>query len=226
MYLSNIREDFIIPRSLCQFVVVKVSHRLSFFLPVFFCFSQLYSDFGRKLIPSGRKISSKRHYPFLKRPWTKGATSNFSPGCCKICSVIERDDLPNTSENKSSSLRLDTARQFGARFFSPVIIQVSSYRYLSQFYFTINLEKIFYFNNKKCHIYAAFGVSQTPIYLIFERSRCTWNLAEKPSVAQSIAKVLGAAKREDGYLVVDFWHYNQKNWKDIYLYYIKMCRYT
>ena len=25
-------------------------------------------------------------------------------------------------------------------------------------------------------------------------------LAEKPSVAQSIAKVLGAAKREDGYL--------------------------
>ena len=43
---------------------------------------------------------------------TKGAISNFSPGCCKICSVIERDDLPNTSENTSSSLRLDTVRQF------------------------------------------------------------------------------------------------------------------
>ena len=28
-------------------------------------------------------------------------------------------------------------------------------------------------------------------------------LAEKPSVAQSIAKVLGAAKREDGYLKSD-----------------------
>ena len=68
----------------------------------------------------------------LQRPWTKGATSNFSPGCCKICSVIEREDLPNTSENTSSSLRLDTVRQFWARFFSPVIIQVSLYRYLTR----------------------------------------------------------------------------------------------
>ena len=33
----------------------------------------------------------------------------------------------------------------------------------SQLYFTINLEEIFYFNNKKCRIYAVFGVSQTPI---------------------------------------------------------------
>ena len=32
----------------------------------------------------------------------------------------------------------------------------------SQLYFTINLEEIFYFGNKKCRIYAAFGVSQTP----------------------------------------------------------------
>jgi hypothetical protein len=32
-----------------------------------------------------------------------------------------------------------------------------------QFYFTINLEEIFYFCNKKCRIYAAYGVSQTPI---------------------------------------------------------------
>ena len=35
----------------------------------------------------------------------------------------------------------------------------------SQLYFTINLEEIFYFNNKKCRIYAVFGVSQTPICL-------------------------------------------------------------
>lgn len=32
----------------------------------------------------------------------------------------------------------------------------------SQLYFTINREEIFYFINKKCRIYAAFGVSQTP----------------------------------------------------------------
>ena len=47
-----------------------------------------------------------------------------------------------------------------------------SYEYISfkvdwlivsgQLYFTINLEEIFYFNNKKCRIYAALGVSQTP----------------------------------------------------------------
>ena len=48
----------------------------------------------------------------LHLPSTKGVTSNVSPGCFKICSVIERDDLPNTSENTSSSLRLDTVRQF------------------------------------------------------------------------------------------------------------------
>ena len=32
----------------------------------------------------------------------------------------------------------------------------------SQLYFTINLEEIFYFNDKKYRIYAVFGVSQTP----------------------------------------------------------------
>ena len=31
-----------------------------------------------------------------------------------------------------------------------------------QLYFTINLEEIFYFNDKKYRIYAVFGVSQTP----------------------------------------------------------------
>ena len=35
-------------------------------------------------------------------------------------------------------------------------------------------------------------------------------LAEKPSVAQSIAKVLGAAKREDGYR--DFRRKNSSSW--------------
>ena len=34
----------------------------------------------------------------------------------------------------------------------------------SQLYFTIKLEEIFYFNNKKCRIYAAFGVLQTPTF--------------------------------------------------------------
>ena len=34
-----------------------------------------------------------------------------------------------------------------------------------------------------------------------EQMRMKLVLAEKPSVAQSIAKVLGANKREDGYLV-------------------------
>ena len=55
-----------------------------------------------------------------------------SPGCCKMCSVIEREDLPNTSEKTSSSFKLETVRQFWARFFSPVIIQVSLYRYLTK----------------------------------------------------------------------------------------------
>ena len=63
---------------------------------------------------------------------TKGATSNVSPGCCKICSVMEREDLPNTSEKTSSSFKLDTVRQFWARFFSPVIMQVSLKRYLTR----------------------------------------------------------------------------------------------
>ena len=49
----------------------------------------------------------------LQRPWTKGATSNVSPGCCKICSVMEREDLPNTSEKTSSSFKLDTVDNFG-----------------------------------------------------------------------------------------------------------------
>ena len=41
----------------------------------------------------------------------------------------------------------------------------------SQLYFTINLEEIFYFNNKKCRIYAVFGVSQTPKYIVVEKEK-------------------------------------------------------
>ena len=63
---------------------------------------------------------------------TKGATSKDSPGCCRICSVMEREDLPNISENTSSSLKLETVRQLCARFFSLVIIQVSLKRYLTR----------------------------------------------------------------------------------------------
>ena len=39
------------------------------------------------------------------------------------------------------------------------------------------------------------------IFLRKEQMQMKLVLAEKPSVAQSIAKVLGAAKREDGYLM-------------------------
>ena len=43
----------------------------------------------------------------------------------------------------------------------------------SQLYFTINLEEIFYFNNKKCRIYAVFGVSQTPKYENLKKGEST-----------------------------------------------------
>ena len=43
----------------------------------------------------------------IKKCLSPAKTSNFSPGCCRICSVIEQADLPNTSEKTSSSLRLD-----------------------------------------------------------------------------------------------------------------------
>ncbi|WP_159435937.1 hypothetical protein [Roseburia sp. 831b] len=39
----------------------------------------------------------------------------------------------------------------------------------SQLYFTINLEEIFYFNNKKSRIYAAFGVSQAPMHILSKK---------------------------------------------------------
>ncbi|WP_207723432.1 hypothetical protein, partial [Roseburia zhanii] len=46
---------------------------------------------------------------------------------------------------------------------------VDWYLVSSQLYFTINLEEIFYFNNKKYRIYAVFGVSQTPNKLHHKR---------------------------------------------------------
>ena len=39
----------------------------------------------------------------------------------------------------------------------------------SQLYFTINLEEIFYFNDKKYRIYAVFGVSQTPMRILLQK---------------------------------------------------------
>ena len=42
--------------------------------------------------------------------------------------MMEREDFPNTSENTSSSLRLETVRQLRARFFIPVIWYVSFMR--------------------------------------------------------------------------------------------------
>ena len=60
---------------------------------------------------------------------TKGVTSNVSPECVSIYSVMDLEDLPNTSLNTSSSFRFDTVRQFCARFFSPTSIQVSLNRY-------------------------------------------------------------------------------------------------
>ena len=41
----------------------------------------------------------------------------------------------------------------------------------SQLYFTINLEEIFYFNDKKYRIYAVFGVSQTPIVIYNKKEK-------------------------------------------------------
>ena len=43
-----------------------------------------------------------------------------------------------------------------------ISFKVDWYLVSSQLYFTINLEEIFYFNDKKYRIYAVFGVSQTP----------------------------------------------------------------
>ena len=45
---------------------------------------------------------------------------------------MEREDLPNISEKTSSNLKLETVKQLWARFFSPVIIQVSLKRYLTK----------------------------------------------------------------------------------------------
>lgn len=51
--------------------------------------------------------------------------SKCSPGYARMYSVMERADLPKASESTSSNFRLDTVRQFCARFFSPVSIFVS-----------------------------------------------------------------------------------------------------
>ena len=45
-------------------------------------------------------------------------TSKCSPGWARMCSVMERADLPKTSANTSSSLRLETVRRFAPGFFA------------------------------------------------------------------------------------------------------------
>ena len=53
----------------------------------------------------------------------------------------------------------------------------------SQLYFTINLEEIFYFGNKKCRIYAAFGVSQTPNECYLERRKISYEIERRKLLA-------------------------------------------
>ena len=45
-------------------------------------------------------------------PLINGATSNRCPGWSEMCRMMEREDLPNTSENTSSGFRLETVKQF------------------------------------------------------------------------------------------------------------------
>jgi len=68
----------------------------------------------------------------LQRLSTNGETSKLSPGWSSTYLVIDKADFPNTSLNTSSSLRLETVRQFCARFFSPVSILVNLRWYLSR----------------------------------------------------------------------------------------------
>ena len=42
-----------------------------------------------------------------------------------MCWMMKRENIPNTSENTSSSCNLETVRQFWMRFFSPVSILVN-----------------------------------------------------------------------------------------------------
>ena len=63
--------------------------------------------------------------PFVRKPETSVI---FSDGFSRIRAVIVEAALPNTSENTSSNLILETVRQFCARFFSPVVKLVSFQR--------------------------------------------------------------------------------------------------
>jgi len=51
---------------------------------------------------------------YLPRRSAKGATSKVSPGCSRMYWIMDREVFPNTSENTSSSFRLETVRQFGS----------------------------------------------------------------------------------------------------------------
>ena len=69
--------------------------------------------------------SSVAFMPLVRKP---EISVIFSVGSSRIRAVIAEAALPNTSENTSSSLKLETVRQFCARFFSPVVKLVSFQR--------------------------------------------------------------------------------------------------
>ena len=54
-------------------------------------------------------------------PIYKGSHVKLLSGCSNNCVVMADALLPNTLLNTSSSLKLETVRQFWARFFSPVM---------------------------------------------------------------------------------------------------------
>ena len=69
-----------------------------------------------------------------------------------------------------------------------------------QFYFTINLEEIFYFCNKKCRIYAAYGVSQTPKSKHkYKRSQHEKNKTNSRNIISSISNWTICYNTCDGY---------------------------
>ena len=74
---------------------------------------------------AARISSSVTFIRFVRNPETSVI---FTVGFSRIRAVIAEAALPDTSENTSSSLKLETVRQFCARFFSPVVKLVSFQR--------------------------------------------------------------------------------------------------
>lgn len=94
-----------------------------FFVPPALFESQVaVMDFREPLCPNGTKCALN------KQRLDIGSSPADSVGFPRILVVIAEAALPNTSENTSSSLKLETVRQFCARFFSPVVKLVSFQR--------------------------------------------------------------------------------------------------